>query len=62
MQKTATLQLTEFWNQRGNNILGDMRIRPRKIPKLNFEATTLQELVKWENGVVQEPVFTLFTH
>ena len=48
----------QILEQRGNNILGDMRIRPRKIPKLNFEATTLQELVKWENGVVQEPVFT----
>ncbi|XP_065647557.1 uncharacterized protein LOC136077054 [Hydra vulgaris] len=44
--------------QRGNDILGDMRIRPRKTPKLNFAATTLKELVKWENGVVQEPVFT----
>nr|XP_047127151.1 uncharacterized protein LOC124808078 [Hydra vulgaris] len=43
---------------RGNDILGDMQIRPRKTPKLNFAATTLQELVKWENGVVQEPVFT----
>jgi hypothetical protein len=45
-------------NQRGNDIFGDMQNRPRKTPKLNFAATTLQELVKWENGVLQEPGFT----
>ena len=43
---------------RGNDILGNMQIRVRKTPKLNFAATTLQELVKWENGEIQKPVFT----
>ena len=38
---------------RVNDILGNMRIRVRKTSKLNFAATTLQELVKWENGEVQ---------
>ena len=43
---------------RGNDILGNMRIRMRKTPKLNFAATTLQELFKWENDEVQKPAFT----
>ena len=43
---------------RGNDSLGNMQIRARKTSKLNFAATTLRELVKWENGEVQEPVFT----
>ena len=36
----------------------EMRISARKISKLNFAATTLQELVKWENGELQKLVFT----
>ena len=42
---------------RGYDIFGNMLIRSRKIPKLNFAATILQELVKWGNDEVQEPVF-----
>lgn len=43
---------------RGRSALGDMRVRPRKTPRLNISASTLSQLITWNKGEVQEPVFT----
>ena len=38
--------------------MGDSSARPRRIPKLNFSAETLQDLIEWKTGEVFEPVVT----
>ena len=43
---------------RGKDEFGDRSVRPRITPKLNLAATTLQKLITWKAGQVQEPVFT----
>ena len=37
----------------------DMLIRPKKDPTQNLGATTLQQLITWEKGKVQEYCFLL---
>ena len=37
--------------------LGDSRVRPRKTPIINPEATTVSQLTEWSSGV-SEPQFT----
>jgi len=37
--------------------LGDSRVRPRKTPTINPEATTVSQLIDWSSGV-SEPPFT----
>lgn len=43
---------------RGAREFGDTSVRPRKTPKLNLSATSLVELIDWQPGEVDEPVFT----
>lgn len=43
---------------RGNEEFGDTSVRPQIIPKLNLSATSLQNLITWQPGQMQEPVFT----
>ena len=43
---------------RGDNAFGDRSVRPRRIPKLNFSAEKLQDLIEWKKGEVYEPIFT----
>ena len=43
---------------RGTDDHGNMKVRPRKTPKLNMSATTVKDLIYWGECEVQEPVFT----
>lgn len=36
--------------------LGDNRVRPRKTPTINTEATTLAQLIDWSSGVSEPPL------
>ena len=50
--------VSQILKLRGDREFGDTEVRPRITPKLNLTATTLQELISWQPGQVQEPVFT----
>ena len=41
---------------RGKNKLGDMKPRPRKLPKLNINAENLKDMIDWKGS--KEPVLT----
>jgi hypothetical protein len=43
---------------RGNNELGDTAVRKRISPKINLDATILQELISWNVKDCYEPIFT----
>ena len=43
---------------RGENEYGDTSVRPRITPKLNLQATSLTNLISWEDTNVYEPVYT----
>lgn len=43
---------------RGGEQLGDLEPRPRRTPKINFEAQTIIDLIDWEKEEVHEPVFS----
>ena len=43
---------------RGGEDKGDTKVRPRRTPFLNFEATNLIEIIDWEKDSIYEPVFT----
>lgn len=52
--------VTQILTLRGNEEYGDMSLRPRITSKLNLSATSLHNLITWQPGKVQEPVFTCF--
>ena len=35
-----------------------MDVRPRKTPKLNFNATTVKDLIDWNTSEILEPALT----
>ena len=41
---------------RGKNKLGNIKPRPRKLPMLNLEATSLKDMINWKGA--KEPVLT----
>ena len=43
---------------RGGEDKGDTKIRPRRTPFLNFEATKLVDIIDWGKYSIYEPVFT----
>ena len=43
---------------RGQKELGDRKPRARRQPKINIEATTLQDLIDWTVDSIHEPVLT----
>ena len=43
---------------RGGEDKGDTKIRPRRTPFLNFEATKLVDIIDWGKDSIYEPVFT----
>ena len=43
---------------RGEEELGDLRVRDRVSPRLNLEATSLQTLIPWKLEELHEPVYT----
>ena len=43
---------------RGEEELGDLRVRDRITPKLNLQATSLQTLIPWKLEELHEPVYT----
>ena len=43
---------------RGKREFGDTSVRPRITPKLNLSATSLQKMISWKSGQIEEPVFT----
>jgi hypothetical protein len=43
---------------RGKKEFGDLSVRDRKTPKLNLQATTLQNMITWKVREVHEPVYT----
>ena len=45
-------------NIRGDMETGDDKPRPRRTPFLNFDATTLEDIIDWNKDKVHEPVFT----
>ena len=45
-------------NIRGASEYGDISVRPRKTPKLNLDATSLQSLIPWAAEDIHEPIFT----
>ena len=48
----------EILKLRGNNQYGNMNVRPRKTPKLNFNALTIKELINWNTSEILEPALT----
>ena len=42
---------------RGNNTLGDTKVRPRRTPLIKQDAVSLITLINWDNNVF-EPIFT----
>ena len=42
---------------RGQEVCGDLSVRPRKTPTINLEAKTLTTLISWDKDIY-EPVFT----
>ena len=52
------MDIGEEKEQRGNSEFGDNSLRPWITPKLNLSATSLNKLITWKPGHVQEPSFT----
>ena len=49
--------VTKILERRGEDALGDTRVRPRRTPLLNPDATSISTLISWESDV-HEPIFT----
>ena len=43
---------------RGEKEFGDTSVRPRRLPSLNTDATTLKNLISWESHNTFEPIYT----
>ena len=43
---------------RGEKEFGDTSVRPRRLPRLNTDATTLKNLISWESHNTFEPIYT----
>ena len=43
---------------RAGKEIGDSSVRPRIIPKLNFGAEKIQDMIEWKEGQVFEPIIT----
>ena len=56
-RRFAVKQIREIRESLGHPDIGDGGFRERITPKLDFEATTLQDLIEWED-VLNEPVLT----
>ena len=56
-RRFAIKKIREIRERLGDPEIGDGGYRERITPKLNFEATTLIELIDWED-VINEPVLT----
>ena len=50
--------IDQIWKLRGSNEFGSMDIRIRKTPNINFNATSLTNLIFWDKIKCYEPVFT----
>ena len=48
----------EILKIRNNNEYGNMDVRPREAPKLNFNATTFKDLIDWNTSEILEPALT----
>ena len=53
-----TFAIDKILTMRGNSDLGNMSVRQRITPKLNLNATSLQQLISWKENELDEPVFT----
>ena len=53
-----TFAVSKILDIRGTNEYGDTSVRPRRTPKLNLDATTLQSLISWNVEDCYEPIFT----
>ena len=56
-RRFAINQIKAIRERLGDPDIGDGSFRERITPKLNFEATTLKEMIDWEE-VLNEPVLT----
>ena len=50
--------IKQILHLRGDNKLGDLSVRIRRVPKINAEARTLEDLLDWIGEDIYEPVFT----
>lgn len=56
--KDRKFAVNQILRLRGESEYGDINIRPRVTPKPNLSATSLTNLITWQPGQVNEPVFT----
>ena len=56
-RRFAVKQIRDIRERLDESEIGDGSFRERITPKLDFEATTLQKLIDWED-VLNEPVLT----
>ena len=56
-RRFAIKKIREIRERLGHPEIGDGGYRERNTPKLNFEATTLIEMIDWED-ILDEPVLT----